>query len=251
MSDLDHTKLRNEKRPMRCYVVCGVVLLGLIAPTRMLAADKNPDQDWVMLFDGKSTDAWRGYKQADFPREAWIVDQNTLRTNPEHPIDLITREQYENFELELEWKVAKSANSGIMYHVSEDFSDTYWTGPEMQVVDDDNSDDGKEPKTSSGSLYALIAPTNKKLNPAGNWNKARLIVLGTHVEYWLNDRKIVEYELGSPELKVLIAGSKFKDWPKFAKNKSGHIALQNHGGTTWYRNIRLRVLKPGLNESPK
>ena len=236
------------KRPK---LFCSILFLGVSIPFLALAVDRNSDEGWITLFNGKSTDAWRGYKQADFPRESWVIEQDTLKTNPEHPIDLITREQYENFELELEWKVAKSANSGIMYHVSEDFSDTYWTGPEMQVVDDDNSEDGKEPKTSSGSLYALIAPANKKLNPAGSWNTARLIVRGDRVQYWLNARKIVEYELGSSEFKTLIAGSKFKDWPKFAKNKSGHIALQNHGGTTWYRNIRLRILKSEPDESPK
>lgn len=205
-------------------------------------APKSNSNGWVVLFDGHSTDAWRGYKQADFPKDAWLIDGDALRANPAHPVDLITREAFESFELELEWKVARESNSGIFYHVSEDFPETYWTGPEMQVVDDDNTDDGKNPLTSAGALYDLIAPVNKVYYPFGQWNQVRIIVRGPHVEYWLNGRKTVEYELGSPQLEGLIAKSKFKDWPKFAKEKTGYIALQNHGGTTWYRNVRVRRL---------
>ena len=200
------------------------------------------DGQWQILFDGTSVNAFRGYKTRDFPKESWSIEGDTLKANPDHPLDLITREQYGDFDLELEWKVEKAANSGVMYHVSEDFPETYMTGPEMQVVDDDNTDDGKEPKTSAGSLYALIAPKDKKCNPFGQWNKARLRVSGPHVEYWMNGTKIVEYELGSPELNDLIAASKFKAWPRFAKNTTGYLALQNHGGVTWYRNIRIRKL---------
>lgn len=200
------------------------------------------DGAWQVLFDGTSVNAFRGYKTKDFPKDSWSIEGEALKTNPDHPLDLITREQFADFDLELEWKVDKEANSGIMYHVSEDFPETYMTGPEMQVVDDDNTDDGKDRKTSAGSLYALIAPKNKKYNPFGQWNKTRIRVSGPHVEYWMNGGKIVEYELGSPELNDLIAGSKFKAWPRFARNTTGYIALQNHGGVTWYRNIRIRKL---------
>lgn len=197
---------------------------------------------WQILFDGTSVDAFRGYKTQDFPKESWNVEGDSLKTNPDHPLDLITREQFADFDLDLEWKVEKEANSGIMYHVSEDFPETYMTGPEMQVVDDDNTDDGKNSKTSAGSLYALIAPKDKKYNPFGQWNKVRIRVSGRHVEYWMNGSKIVEYELGSPELNDLISRSKFKAWPRFAKNSTGYIALQNHGGVTRFRNIRIRKL---------
>ena len=177
-----------------------------------------------------------------FPGDCWVVERGILKTIPGHERDLITREQYKDFELELEWRVTVGANSGIMYHVTESDPETYYTGPEMQIVDDDNSDDGKNPLTAAGSLYDLVAPKNKLLKPANQWNRARILVKGNHVEYWLNDRRIVEYELGSSELNALIAKTKFKDWPRFAKTETGYVALQNHGGQVFFRKIRIRRL---------
>ena len=197
---------------------------------------------WEVLFDGKSTDAFRGFRQNSFPSGSWTIDEGTLKSLPGKQIDLITREQYESFELELEWKVEKEANSGIMFHVSEDEPETYMTGPEMQIVDDANTEDGQNPKTSAGSLYDLIAPTNKTCHPAGEWNHIRLIVQANHVEHWMNGRKILEYELRSAELNALIANSKFKSWPRFAREKIGYIALQSHGKSVWFRNVRVRRL---------
>jgi hypothetical protein len=197
---------------------------------------------WKVLFDGKSTEAFRGFRQAPFPTNSWVIDGGALKSLPTRKVDLITREQYENFELELEWKVAREGNSGIMFHVSEDEPETYITGPEMQIVDDANTEDGTNPKTCAGSLYDLIAPTNKECHPVGQWNHVRLSVQGTHVEYWMNGAKIVEYELGSESLKALIANSKFKTWPRFAQEKTGYIALQNDGSSVWIRNVRVRRL---------
>lgn len=206
------------------------------------AARTGEKSGWKVLFDGKSTDAFRGFRQASFPTNSWVVDGGALKSLPRRQVDLITRETYENFELELEWKVAKEANSGIMFHVSEAEPETFVTGPEMQIVDDANTDDGANPKTSAGSLYDLIAPTNKQCHPAGEWNRIRLIVQGNRVEHWMNGSKILEYELGSGPLKALIADSKFKAWPRFAQEKTGYIALQNHGNSVWFRNVRVRRL---------
>jgi hypothetical protein len=207
------------------------------------ADTKGQPGKWEILFDGKSVDKWRGYKLNSFPDHSWKVQDGALKTiaGAEGP-DIVTKQRYANFELELEWKVSPGANSGIMYHVSEDFSAPYETGPEMQVLDDDKHADGRDPKTSAGSLYALIAPKNKKLKPVGEWNKVRIVVQGSRVEYWLNGVKVVEFELGSPELNQLIAPTKFKDMPRFAKEKSGFIDLQHHGDEVWYRKIRVRRL---------
>ena len=112
----------------------------------------------------------------------------------------------------------------------------------MQVLDDDKHPDGKNPKTSAGALYGLIAPTNKTLKPVGDYNKVRLIVRNGHVQHWLNGKIVVEYDLGSDTLKELIAESKFKEYPHFAQNRKGHIALQYHGDGVWYRNVRIRAL---------
>src|SRR5262249_5372502 len=117
-----------------------LLLALLLPPLNSGCHHANPKSraDWIVLFDGHSTDAWRGFNQAGFPTASWVVEGDALRAIPEHPVDLITREAFESFELELEWKVARESNSGIFFHVSEDFPETYWTGPEMQVVDDDN-----------------------------------------------------------------------------------------------------------------
>ncbi|HXM35489.1 MAG TPA: DUF1080 domain-containing protein, partial [Pyrinomonadaceae bacterium] len=169
---------------------------------------------WKVLFDGKSTDAWRGFRQDSFPGKVWKIEGGTLRTIVGGEArDLITREKFRDFELELEWKISAGGNSGVIYLVSEDFDQTYQTGPEMQVLDDAKHRDGKDPKTSAGALYALIAPVNKVLRPVGQWNKVRLIVHNGHVEHRLNGKKLLDYDLGSDQLKSLIAKSKFKDFP--------------------------------------
>jgi len=199
-----------------------------------------------VLFNGKSTDAWRGFRRDSFPSKCWNEERGELRTikdcDKADRIDIITKETYQDFELELEWRVAPGSNSGIIYLVSEDQDETWKTGPEMQVLDDDKHPDGKNPKTSAGALYGLIAPTNKTLKPVGDYNKVRLVVRNGHVQHWLNGRKVIEYDLGSDMLKELIAQSKFKDYPHFAQNRKGHIALQYHGDEVWYRNIRIRAL---------
>jgi hypothetical protein len=219
----------------------------VISSTLIFAGCASPKADsnskWIVLFDGTSTDAFRGYKRDSFPDKGWKVENGTLKTIPGGDVvDLITKAQFSSFELELDWRISPGGNSGIIYHVSEDFPHSYNTGPEMQVLDDSKHHDGRNPKTSAGALYALIAPTNKVLKPVGEWNHVRLVVRGTHVEHWLNGREVVQYELGSPELAALIADSKFKDMPRFAKEKIGYIALQNHHDEVWYRNIRIRRL---------
>jgi len=198
---------------------------------------------WEVLFDGKSANKWRGYKMNSFPDRSWKVEEGVLKAiaGAEGP-DLVTKAKFGNFELELEWKVNPGSNSGIMYRVSEEFAAPYETGPEMQVLDDDKHADGRDPKTSAGSLYALIAPKNKKLKPVGKWNQVRIVVQGNQVAYWLNGVNVVEFELGSTALDQLLARSKFKDMPRFAKEQSGFIDLQHHGDEVWYRKIRVRRL---------
>ena|SRR5437016_9314145 len=223
-------------------VLCAVLLS--LTPLSLTGAEAKPKPGrWEDLFDGKSVDKWRGFKMNSFPADSWKVENGALKTvRGGHGPDIVTKEKYDNFALELEWKVTPGANSGIMYRVSEDFDAPYETGPEMQVLDDDKHPDAKDPKTSAGSLYALMAPKNKKLKPVGEWNKVRIVVEGNHVEHWLNGVKVVEYELGSDELNRLIAQSKFKDMPRFGKEKSGYIDLQHHGDEVWYRKIRVRRL---------
>jgi len=198
---------------------------------------------WEVLFDGESVEHWRAYRRDTFPQKSWTVENEALRAiGSGDRADLITKKKYEDFELELEWKMSPGGNSGIIYRVAEDFERAWHTGPEIQLLDDDKHKDGKDAATSAGALYALIAPTNKNLHPTGHWNQMRVVARGDHVEHWLNGAKVVEYELDSPALNALIAKSKFVDKPRFTKERNGHIALQHHGADVWFRNIRIRQL---------
>jgi len=186
----------------------------------------------------------RGYNMKTFPADKWILDGGALKTVPGKATDLITKEKYKDFELELEWKVAPGGNSGVMYRVAELEKGASWfTGPEMQILDDDKHGDGKNPKTSAGALYALIAPNaKKKLKPVGEFNQAKIVFKDNHVEHWLNGEKIVEYTWGSDEVSALVKKSKFADKPRFMKEGEGHIVFQHHGQEFWLRNVRVRSL---------
>ena len=200
-------------------------------------------QNRVILFDGGNVDQWSGYKQDTFPKGGWAVENGALKTIVGgNRVDIITKDIYQNFELVLEWRVSPAGNSGIFYFATEE-SDYIWqTAPEMQVLDDSAHPDGNRAVTSAGSLYDLISPTEKFLNPVGEFNEARIKVKNNKVEHWLNGKKILIYEYGSDTINELIAKSKFKSMPLFAKANSGHIGLQHHGEEVWYRNIRLRKL---------
>ena len=200
--------------------------------------------DWQILFDGTNTEQWRGFGKENFPDDNWKIENNSLKTIPRlnNTVDIITKDKYQNFELELEWKVSKAGNSGIFYFASESQSYIWQSAPEMQVLDNDNHSDGKNPLTSAGSLFALIAPNNGKTKSVGKFNKAKIKVLKNRVEHWLNGVKIVEYVYQSNAMWELVDKSKFKDMPYFGKSTIGHIGLQHHGEEVWYRNIRIRKL---------
>jgi Domain of Unknown Function (DUF1080) len=228
---------------MNRTMIRSAIAAGVVSMTAGVASAA--DAGWTVLFDGTVTDAWKAYgKDAPSSSCGWIVEKGTLRAAPEAQTkcDLATKEIFKDFDLELEWKVSPGGNSGVMYDVAESDKPSYHTGPEMQVLDDGGHPDGKNPKTSAGSLYALVAPVGKTLKPVGEWNQARLAKKGAHVEHWLNGTKVVEYELGSPALTALIAESKFKDMPRFAREGQGRLVLQHHGQEVWFRNVRVKKL---------
>ena len=217
-------------------LVIGVLALGMAAHAAMAG-------EWIVLFDGKLTGKLRAYKQKEFPTNNWVIDGDALKTIPGKAVDLITVDKFEDVELEFEWKVQPGGNSGIMYRVAETEGPSWHTGPELQILDDSKHPDGKNPKTTAGSLYALIAPNaKKKLKPVGEFNSTKLIMKGNHVEHWLNGEKVVEYEWGSPEVKELIKQSKFAKLPRFMKEPNGHITFQHHGEEAWFRKMRVRKL---------
>jgi len=222
-----------------------VLSLSLAAP---LADAAEP---WKVLFDGKSTDAWRGFRRDTFPSKGWVVEDGALKTIlGGDRCDLITKDRYKDFELELDWRLTPGGNGGLFYDVAETDNEAYFTGPEIQILDDAGHADGKDPKRSAGALYDLIAPVGKTLKPVGEFNHYRIVKNAGHVEHWVNGTKVVEYQLGSPELAKLIAVSKFKDMPLFAKQGQGYIAIQHHGQEAWYKNIRIRPLSPVIAGAP-
>ncbi len=195
---------------------------------------------WRLLFDGKTTAGWRGWKMDTLPSGWQAVDGALTRVRK--AADIITTDKFKDFELSLEWKIAKNGNSGIFYRASEDDDAIYWSAPEMQVLDDAGHPDGKSRLTAAGSDYGLYPSPAGVVKPAGQWNQARLVVRGNHVEHWLNGVKVVEYELGSPDWEAKVKASKFAGHAHYGRNPEGYIGLQEHDFWVAYRNIKIRTL---------
>lgn len=195
--------------------------------------------EWANLLPGHAM-LWRGYKQQRLP-DGWRYDAATRELQRvSGGGDIITDQQWDDFELELEWKVGPGGNSGIFYRATEQTDVIYMNATEMQILDDSVHRDGKNPLTSTGSNYALYAPTEDAAKPVGEWNKVRIVAVGQRVEHWLNGRKVVEFRQMSPEWTALVKGSKFAQWPLYGQSPRGHIGLQDHGDPVSFRNIRVR-----------
>ncbi len=202
-----------------------------------------------LLFDGESLDAWRGYRTDSVPG-GWSAEAGLLTFDPEDGRgDLVSRDQYQDFELTLEWMISEGGNSGIFFRVSEDYAAPWETGPEMQVLDDARHPDGRNPLSSAGANFALHAPPAGISRPAGEWNRVRILVDGNQVRYWLNDELAVEYVLGSEDWEERVAASKFAHMPGYGRESAGHIVLQDHGDPVWYRNLKVRRLEPRSSAS--
>lgn len=195
---------------------------------------------WRLLFDGTSTAGWRSYRSDSMPGGWQAVDGALTRVA--RGGDIITRETFRDFELSLEWKVGPKGNSGIFYRAAPGSDAIYFSAPEMQVLDDAGHADGQSPLTSAGSVYGLYPTPRGIVRPAGEWNSARVVVNGNHVEHWLNGRQIAVYELGGADWKERVAKSKFAQWPEYGKAAEGHIGLQDHGDPVAFRNIKIRTL---------
>ena len=199
--------------------------------------------EWTSLFDGKNVKGLRGYKMENFPWDSWVIKDGNLKTIPgKHGVDLISEGIFEDFELELEWKLQSGGNSGIFYFASEEGDYIWQSAPEMQVLDNLGHQDRLRKVTSAGALYDLIAPSKEMVRPIGEFNKVKIISKNKEIEHWLNGKKIVEYKVGSERIQNLISKSKFNNMPLFFKSSSGHVGLQGDHGEVWYRNIRIRKL---------
>jgi hypothetical protein len=195
------------------------------------------------LFDGETTNGWHSYLKTG--PGAWKVVDGALQPDlkAEGQGDLLTDKEYENYELSLKWKIAEGGNSGIIIGVHEDtmFNDTYMTGIEMQVLDDQKATDNKKPTHLAGALYDMMAPSIHA-KPAGKWNKVKIRKLNGHLTFWLNGDKAIEVQIGSPEWNEMLGKSKFRFWKSFAAYPKGHIALQDHGAVVSFRNIKIKEL---------
>jgi hypothetical protein len=216
-------------------VSCGA---GGIAVADPATAGAGP---WVSLLQESSAPDWRGWKEPGLPA-GWQVSGAVLSKDGAVD-DLVSTRNYKDFELELEWKIGKAGNSGIFYRGTREYDHIYWSAPEYQLLDDDNTEDGRSRLTAAGSDYALYPAPAGVVQPYDHWNKSRLIVRGNHVEHWLNGRKIVDYELKSADWNRRVAASKFAKYPDYGIAAAGLIGLQgDHPGSLEVRNIRIREL---------
>jgi hypothetical protein len=233
-------------------LILGTALLLVAAtfPGRVMneintLTEEQQQKGWKLLFDGKTTNGWKNYNKPGIS-PLWKVEDGNLVMSGNGAGDIITTEEFENFELEMEWKISEGGNSGIFYCVKEDpkYPTAWTTGPEMQILDNQKHPDakqGKDGNRKAASLYDLI-PAKKEPNPVGQWNKIKIIKKKGKVQHYLNDVKVVEFDMDSPEFAEMIKNSKFVKMPDYAKFRKGHIALQDHGDLVWFRNIKIKTL---------
>lgn len=209
-------------------------------------------EEWTLLFDGTTIDAWRSAKTGKLPQQGWTISDSTLLLNAnegQNGGDLITAKEYGNFELEWEWKMlTKGGNSGIKYFVKTDTAySTYGPGLEYQILDDENHEWMLEGKMKPGdyhtlaALYELYPAKNRTVNPLGEWNTSRIVVRGKQVEHWLNGERVLQFERGSEDFRKKVAASKFAKHPKYGEPEKGHIVIQDHGSKMAFRNIRIKT----------
>lgn len=207
---------------------------------------------WKLLFDGQTTEGWRGYARTNFPAHGWVVEDGCLKNEGRGGHqgagggDLVSVEKFDDFDFKFDWRISPGGNSGVKYFVHEGRTGKSGVGCEYQLLDDaKNSDAANGPNRQAGALYALIAPNSaKRLQPVGQWNNSEIIVRGKHVEHWLNGARIVEFEAGSPDLQEAIAKSKFKNVPGFGEKMTTLLLLQDHGDAVWFRNLKIQRLNP-------
>lgn len=233
-------------------------MLGLLLGFALVGASQAADPNtlsaeekaagWQLLFDGQTTQGWRGYKRQGMP-ESWRVEQGSLLARREpgkSSGDIITTAQFGDFELSINWKMTSGNNSGVIYRATEEHAEVWQSGPEFQILDNKGHLDGLNPLASAGACYAVFAPAVDATLPVGQWNHTRIVAQGKHVEHWLNGQKVVEYDIGTDHWLAHVKTSKFfptaynqGNWGKAAQ---GHIGLQDYGGAIEFRNIKIRPL---------
>lgn len=217
------------------------------SPNTLTEDEKN--DGWMLLFDGETTEHWRGYNQDGFPAETWHIEEDALVFRPSESAqgtDIITKKKFKDFILKLEWQIEEGGNSGIFYYVLEQPDQTiYWSGLEVQILDNENHPDanmGVNGNRKAGSLYDLIPAEPQNANPYGEWNSVQIISQGAKVEHWQNGEKVLEFERWTPEWFEMLRNSKFLEHPEFGAMQEGHLGLQDHGDVVKFRNIKVKEL---------
>ena len=220
-----------------------------------IGCNSSKDSEWIYMFDGKTTDGWRGYNNEIMPKK-WKVINGELTFNTELKLEkdwdggndiIYYKEQFENFELYLEWKLPKGGNSGVFYHVQEGYNAPHNISPEYQILDDDGWEVINNAKLKNwqkaGANYGMHEPNiSKKLNPSGQWNSSRIIHDNNKVEHWLNGKIILSFFKDSDDWNKKRNSEIFRDKTDYGKFKKGYIALQDHDTPIWFRNIRIKKL---------
>lgn len=220
-----------------------------------IGCNSSKDSEWIYMFDGKTTDGWRGYNNEIMPKK-WEVINGELTFNTELKLEkdwdggndiIYYKEQFENFELYLEWKLPKGGNSGVFYHVQEGYNAPHNISPEYQILDDDGWEEINNARLKNwqkaGANYGMHKPNiSKKLNPSGQWNSSRIIHYNNKVEHWLNGKIILSFFKDSDDWNKKRNSEIFRDKTDYGKFKKGYIALQDHDTPIWFRNIRIKKL---------
>jgi 3-keto-disaccharide hydrolase len=221
------------------FALALAVAASALAAARPMATPQKTD-GWRPLFDGKTTAGWRGFRQKQMP-EGWQVVDGAL-TRVARAADIVTVDEFGDFELVVEWRLEPNGNSGIFFRVTEDDEVMWHVAPEFQLIDNAYNRQALTPVQLAGANYDLHPPSRDLTRPIGSWNEARLLVRGAHVEHRLNGVKIVDYELWSDDWEQRVQKSKFKDYPRYGRARRGHIGLQEHDSRVAFRNIRIRPL---------
>lgn len=226
---------------VRASLIAGGLLSLALAGAIPAAVAATPPAKWRTLFDGQLLDTFRGWRSDGMPQGWQVVAGELVKDG--NVDDLVSREQFGNFELELEWKIGKEGNSGVFYRGTREYDQIYWSAPEYQLLDDANAPDGRSRLTAAGAAYGIYPCPAGVVKAFGEWNRTRIVVRGEHVEHWLNGRKVVDYMLGSADWKAKVAASKFSKYPDYGLAKSGLIGIQgDHPGSLALRHIRIREL---------
>lgn len=244
--------------------ICTEDIFNYMTPTNRVAPEENmiantlspweKSRGWRLLWDGKTTEGWKGAKIETFPEKGWTIEDGLLKVlksggaESANGGDIVTTRKYKNFILSVDFKITEGANSGIKYFVNPDLNKGEGSaiGCEFQILDDEKHPDAKlgvKGNRKAGSLYDLIPAPEKKPFKKGEFNRAVIIVKGNHVEHWLNGEKLLEYERNNQMWNALVAYSKYRNWPDFGNAEKGNILLQDHGDEVWFKNIKIKPLR--------